>query len=657
MNSSAQRFFPSPWQTVLGIVAVVLLLGISPLALARYDSPNFDRLPFDADALSLSENQRDEIVHALTAVARNFPDAPQLDDDLREKALGIALTLDPMSPDARNAHARLLRGGNPVTVPYFKSANLVAKSLWDHAQRLNHAEAEPEDRRLAPLLMEISLLVDPGEPKPRQLLTYQRACELAPFNWNRFLTLEPAENPSNARAIALFRKVQPAAEPKPEPPPKPATVAKVDPDTAPDSAAATPPAPTPPAMEPDEPPVSEVKIEKTELTYIALDRENAEVVGGVASLEIREPTEDETSLFGLFIETGTDQSFEMRLTYDRDGPTVMGIDEAETLIRGVFPRWPDRLFGEFTFRPPASQSAPASVNLGLPALLMLRSVFSGDALNEAFAPAREYAFAGNLRSRGRLIRPNGNRLVDYVKVAAAMPITPQALFVPTLDEGAETHLVNTAASGSTELLLRPQVFVFDSVETLQGLVFEEPPADLLAALENFKAIQNLYPAMDVGTIARNAVVQSRLEAILETWPDHLSARALLAYGNRPVEMGMNLEASRDAIYLAMLPIRDYFEEQVTGTSGGLVSQADELIDTADRRLSELRTEIDSGARDYLSAAEKTLEAYETYLSLNNRDSSLGQQRLRELQENLATLQRERLNLPVGTPLPSRPDGD
>lgn len=647
MNSSKQRFFSIPWQAVLGMAATMLTLALPSVVQARYDSPNFDRMPFDADALSLSEMQRDEIVHALTAVARNFPDESQLDDDLREKALGIALTLDPMSPDARNAHARLLRGGNPVAVPYFKSANLVAKSLWEHAERLNRSEAEPEDRRLAPLLMEISLLVDPGEPKPRQLLTYQRASELAPFNWNRFLTLEPAENPSNARAIALFRKVQPATEPKPEPSPKPATVATVDPDMTPDPAVA----PTPPAMEPDETPISEVKVEKAELTYIALDRESAKVVGGIASLEIREPTEDETSLFGLFIETGTDQSFEMRLTYDRDGPTVIGIDEAETLIRGVFPRWPDRLFGEFTFRPPASQAAPASVNLGLPALLMLRSAFSGDALNEAFAPAREYAFAGDLRSRGRLIRPNGNRLVDYVKGAAAMPITPQALFVPTLDEGAEEHLVDTAASGSTELLLRPQVFTFDTVETLQGFVFEETPADLLAAMEDFKAIQNLYPSMDVGTIARNAVVQRRLETILEKWPDHLSARALLAYGNRPVEVGMNLEASRDAIYLAMLPIQNYFEEQATGTSGGLVSQSDELIDAADRRLSELRTEIDSGARDYLSSAEKTLEAYETYLSLNNRDSSLGQQRLRELQLEISRMKETLVRLGISSPLP------
>ncbi len=652
------------------IASALAIASWSAGAAGAYDAPNFDRPPVENDALSLSKRDREEIVSALTALTRNFPEEPRIDDDLREKAIGVALTLDPLRPEARDAHRRLLNGRKPSAVTYFTSLTTISEALWRHAEKLARRDAEPEDRRLAPLLMEIALLVKPGKADPDQLRAFQRASELAPVNWNRFLELTPEENPSNARAIALFRPVTeaeadapPAKGSEPDndsgnasttgpaalPPvneknPGPAMVAN---DSPPGPATETQPDP-----ETDSVPVSEIQIEQVALTYLANDRGKAHAVGGTASLEVREPTTDEASLFGLFIETGTDQSFEMRLTYDRDGPTVSGTDRAEKLIRRVFPRWPNRLFGELTFRPPAAtEGAPESVQLGLPALLMLRSAFSGEPLNEAFGPAREYALAGELESGGKVVLPEATRVPEFVRAAVAMPIPPQAVFLPETGERGESQLIDAALAGDPGILLRPQLIAFGSVEDLQPLVFGETPPELLAAIEDFSAVQNLGTSMEVGAIARNAVVRERLAAIVEKWPGHLSARLLLAYGERPEDMGMTLEASRDAVYKVVRPLQEHLDQQVDGDSGGLVGKPGEMTAEASRVLFGLRSKVDPQAKDYLAAAERVLEAYETYFSLNNRDSSLGQQRLRELQQQIGEMVQEMRALGVETPLP------
>ncbi|MCB1229374.1 MAG: hypothetical protein KDN19_03865 [Verrucomicrobiae bacterium] len=638
----------------------VSVLGARSLSWGAYDAPNFDRPLAEVDALSLKKRDREELVSALTAITRNFPDEAAIDDDLREKAIALALTLDPVSADARQAHERLMAGRRPPAVSYFTSLGAISEALWRHAETLSARDAEPEDHRLAPMLMEISLLIAPGKISPPRRLAFQRATEEAPVNWNRYVTLQPKVNPSNARTIALFRPVDASSNGNEKSPQSPAVAESTATTTTTptgsngamaagaEDGAETATSNTDSANLA----VSEIRIPESALSYVAIDRGGqVRAIGGVASFKVREPTQDEQSLFGLFIETGTKQSFEMRLTYDRDGPEISGTDRAETLIRRKFPRWPDRRLGEFTFRPPAGQTAPESVRLDLPALLMLSAAFSGTALNEAFSPAREFALAGELGS-GNLPRiPDQVTLTDLVRAANAMPVAPKALFVPSAEEKVGTSLTDAALAGEPQLLMRPQLIGYDSLETLQKVVFGETPAELTAAIEDFVAVQNLTNSMEVDVIARNAVVQNRLRAIVEKWPGHLSAQLLLAYGSRPADSGMTLRASRDAIFKAIHPVDQYYQQQINGTGGGLVGKVDTLVDEAKRTLSGLRTEIDPAVKDYLAAAEDSLDAYQVYLSLNNRSSSLGQQRLRELQEQLNVLRLKHLELGLGSEPP------
>lgn len=450
--------------------------------------------------------------------------------------------------------------------------------------------------------------------------------------------LQPAQNPSNAKAISLFRPVSDV-----EAAPAPA-VAPQNPPTGDSSMSSAKPGIIPPDMTSAGEPaatVSEIKIRQTAISYVTVDDDTGEAIGGVAGFQVREPTPDEASLFGLFTDPTLQNSFEMRLTYQRDGATIAGIDLVEKFIRLRHPSWPRRLLGEFSFQPSAGLGTPGQVNLALPGLALLGSAFSGEPLAAAFAPGGEFALAGGLGLNGELGLPPDPSPAEYVRAAAAMSIPPKALFLPAKPGGSiEAGLRDAAIEGAADWILRPQLISYTTIEDL-GVVLKDPvPEGLLQAIGDFAAVQGLTDKMTIGEIARNEAVRRRLEQILEKWPAHLSARLLLDLGSRPADAGLSLAGSVKAIDAALQPVIDRYQAQQDG-EGVDVAVAKPLTETALRALADLRLKIDMRAKPYLTSVEKTLDAAQTYLSLNNPDSSIGQQRHRELLDRVAEMRLER----------------
>jgi hypothetical protein len=616
-----------------------LLLVAAALGADGYDAPKFDQRLFDPDALSLGSAEAGEIVTALTALVSNFPDEAKVDGDVREKAMAVALGLRPLDGGARAAHLALLAGTQPSRVELLQSLAAVSSALWRHGERLAARSAEPEDWRLAPLLMELSLLVQPGGPQPDRLRAFQRASEAAPLNWNRVVELQRDLHASNQRAMALFRPVAEPGKARPENPPRSDAAPAVteNPGNPPMAAAGS---------NPEDPPVSEVKRREGAITFIGRDENAKAAVAGVAALAVREPTVDEASLFGLFTDQETRRTFEMRLTYDREGATVTGIDVAERLLRRKYARWPTQLLAELGFKPAADSGESRRVDLALPSLILLGSAFSGEVIADAFAPGGEYALAGGLTDGGGPRLPQRTPAVDLVLAAGRMTAPPKVLFLPTRDEdsSAATNLMEAAMDGEPTVLLRPQVIGFASLEDLRPALLGQAPEDFLAAISDFAAIQALAEKMEIGAIARNEVVRGRLEKVLESWPAHVSARALLDYGARPAEGGMSLPGSAKAIEAALRPVIDSYVARENGE--GFVASSAELTDAARVALTNLRLKIDPRAKPYLTAAEDTLEAAKIYLSLTNLGTSIAQQRQRELRERIAAWNGERAKLEV-----------
>ena len=109
-TTTADRgFFPSvSWMLGVLVSLALPMAALGDALSGAYESPNFDVPMFERDALSLDAEGRTEVVAALIAVAQNLPSAPNIDTDVKEKVIAIALRLAPLDPAARSAHQNLL---------------------------------------------------------------------------------------------------------------------------------------------------------------------------------------------------------------------------------------------------------------------------------------------------------------------------------------------------------------------------------------------------------------------------------------------------------------------------------------------------------------------------------------------------------------------
>jgi len=138
--------------------------------------------------------------------------------------------------------------------------------------------------------------------------------------------------------------------------------------------------------------------------------------------------------------------------------------------------------------------------------------------------------------------------------------------------------------------------------------------------------------MPLTELARNAKVMERLKTILAGMPEHLSARAMLEFGQRPESPELRQSLSANRINELVMPL---FGLDLPGAN---LPAFAEQIDTARLELSRLRATTPSETRDFLASGEDFLAAAELYLDLTNKDSSIALQRLREASEARAAFQ-------------------
>src|SRR5690606_34397101 len=126
-------------------------------------------------------------------------------------------------------------------------------------------------------------------------------------------------------------------------------------------------------------------------------------------------------------------------------------------------------------------------------------------------------------------------------------------------------------------------------------------------------------------LARNPSAQERLRALLEECPEHLSARAMLEYGQRPVSEEIRLQQFAEKLHAIAEPFISLALEEDTP----LERPVSEIVAEADSQLLRLRAEALPPARNLLSAAEDLVGAAKLYLQLTNRDTAIANQRRRE----------------------------
>jgi len=604
-----------PLPALLVLVWAALSLA-APGKAVGYDSPNFEVDVFSRDGIFLPEDQKTSLLEALAAIASNFSSSNRVDDDLREKALGLALRIDPMHYHSRLAHRALSEGKAPNATTYFDSLSVVSETLWNLASQLSKPPFEPEQRRLAPFLMELSLLTHP-EPDDERLATFAASFTGKDLPWGKFITLQPDDSRSTGRARYLHQEglALLAKQEKRESRSALAAAGPGSTDAMPDKPADDTPAPGRPGpMEPVIATLNAVRqIEAVESTSAV----------GVVKLTIRSPLgRTEREILELQVGSGTAS---IPLVASRGSLPLTGLEIPAPLATSRNWSWPAAAIGELAFSTAAEPPGPPRLTrtgILLPGVVLIDSILRKVPVND------QMILSGKIDPVSFEVSLPDDAVPTIEAAAAGM--RGKYLLLPA--SAGDELIAYLVKSGQLGLLFTNEILSYTSLDEAIAYMTSPTPATLSSASVVFREIEAVSARMPLTDLARNAKVMERLESILATTPGHLSARAMLEFGRRPESTEMRLSLSARRVNEIVLPLFEVDSPSVDLNS--LIQN----VEPAKLELTRLRTEVPSEVRDFHAAGEDFLEACELYLDLTNKGTALALQRLRESREALAAFQ-------------------
>lgn len=626
---SPRSLFPPRLGRGRGLVllaAAVLITDVAPLR--AYDPPQIGPGLFSADGIFLAPEDRSSLLEALAAIGSNFPANTRVDNDLREKALALALRLDPLHFNSRVAYRELAKGANPPTTAFFDSLASVSETLWTIGTRLAAPPLDPEEQRLAAYLFELSLLTHP-EPPTDRLTTFAEVCHRDAPEWEPAVNLQREGNRSTDRAHSLFqealehlreqrREAALAKRSEPTSPATPVTTASTTP--APDGAPPRPPRMALPEIEPITLSVATVR----EVTGV-----ESRPIGGTLSLTLRGPV----------------NGIERALVQETASPNLPVIPSEDNLplkdfalpkaaLRGQ--TWVEGALAEVAFTPYVTPDGPRRLleaDGALPALVLALCATAKSPVSEQFA------LLGELDPTGMRVGMTGDALATLA--AASTTNRPYLLVPASISESLVAYLQK---SNRLEILFQSELIAYtDAADAATRLGAVSDPA-LTSASTIFNEIREVSLRTDPATrvalqdLARIPSAQEKLRGILASYPAHLSAWAMLEYGTRPVTPEILLSQFSTKVDQIVSPF------VVLEESGDAASDLLSLVEPAGSQFLKLRADTPIEARNLLGAAEDLVEAAERYLELTNKTSSIGEQRLREARIAISAFKTEKLRL-------------
>lgn len=604
------------------ICGAFFLASLVPVTGWSYDKPDFGAELFSADGILLADDEQSSLLEALAAIASNFPGNPRVDDDLREKALVLALHLDPMHYTSRIAHRELALGATPKPTPYFDSLASVSETLWTIGKRLSEPPFDPEERRLAPFVLELSLLTHP-EPAVDRLADFAEIVGREPLSWESAVHLQREKNPTTVRARDLFATAQDLLRER-----RRSIAAANQKPAAPGTTA--PGGTQPTKSEPSGPGTPRPKPVETVSASIMTIREVSAVesgpLAGRITLTLREPR---GGIERDYL-AGPGASLPYPVIPSPEAIPVDPLAIPAAAAAGKNWNWPAGAIGEVRFDPETVPEAPRRLlrtTALLPGLVLLESLLGKKATNETFV------LLGEIHPETMQVSLPGS-LVETLQAGSAVG-RPYVLVPSAVLEPLVTYL---QTSQRFDLLFGSELIGYsDLAGAVARLTSPGDPA-LAAASAEFGKIKEAAKGFAPADLARLPSAQDKLRGILAQCPEHLSARAMLEFGTRPLTAELQrarFVAEVDAIVKPFLEI-----ESPEINAATLV----EMADTASTLFLRLRPQTPLEARNLLGAAEKLVDAAELYLQITNKGTSIGQQRLREAVAAIDLYQAERAKL-------------
>lgn len=569
-------------------------------ALIAFESPNFSTELFDRDGLFLSKEENDGVLSALSALSSNFPDDPLVDDNLREMALALALRINPMHHESRMVLQELNQGITPTPSAFFESLSSVSEMLWTTGKHLITPPINPEGKRLAPYLMELSLLIHPQWTEDR-LLDFATVCGEAPPDWKGVVKLHPNKNPTAAKVMPLFREARNLFEKH-----RRAEMIAAK-EAAKEAAKASPENLGTPKAKAELPPLQPVTV-SMDSVLAELVSDPASLVLGTLTLRIQPPANGQER---RLVRNPSEALPDLPIYVPNGGfpflpPTIPSAFAASRQWH-----WPERGVGELSFASPAPP-APLKASPVLPSLVLIESALSGNPVN------KDYLLLGEFNPESMVIGIAGSVIAQIEK---AHESGVRYLLIPEI--AFEPLIASLQTSDQLGILFHPEIISYRSIDDV--LVRMTSPVDpgLTEASSLFAEIEDASKRMALPELARHQIAQEKLQNLINVYPSHLSARVMKEYGSRPLDTRIQIQRFTRKLDQVMEPFLEL-------TSKGepfndTVRFKDPFNETSDAFL-KLRQECPQEARSVLTAAGDVVSSTRSFIEMSNKESSMAMQR-------------------------------
>ncbi len=489
--------------SISGIITVLMMASLQ-VALA-YDAPDFEYEIFSADGLFLEKNDRDTLLQALASLASNFPGENTVDSDLREKALALALRIDPLHQLSRHAHDSLLKGKPPASTGFFKESTTISDRLWDIAEKMLSGKPEPEAAKLAPYLMDISLSLSPTPP-PDRLNKFARLRKFELLPWDQFVSLQPNTNSSSGKIGILFSLLKmegassSAGRQNKKPRPKGSN--------------------TPAAK--NKPEKNILQLDSASMP--ALGFSEGSVIAGTLRLNMRKIGREESKRLNKRPNGGPNAVNPIHLgSPSSDQIRIAGFAQIARLTRFRYKDWPANSLALFSFTKEGDSPVPDSLNFSLSGILLMHSVYSGKPIDQSLVFAGRFAPTPDKSQPKKILLETSPEIFKSAKLLkTSFLVLPESAYRKFLEKAAK--------SGKLGNLFSPQLLSFTDLDDAIKLAMDEPEELRVKAKAAFEEIEAVTSQMSLEDLARNKAVRVRLQKIVADYPRHLSARMMLDFG-------------------------------------------------------------------------------------------------------------------------------
>ena len=594
-------------------VYLLVVLGTGGMLCAEeddYAAPDFSKKLFAVESTLLTRENRGELADLLAGLAFH-PSYIEVPTPLREKAIALALNIDPVHREARRAHKDLLdeKGPTPFEEGSAMTVSEIAAALVKAAQELGSGDLSKDEAILRAYLLAVAMEADPEGIENGRALFREAVRAAGISGWKEAVTIREGEE-------NLFPSLD-------EPAPSPGN----------------------PAPGEDGGIAAEIRA-----LGFALAESNAH------ALSIRRSGKrgDRSSVTKF---SPLHATVELRDALDRGpqlrlGEVVFGANgrgfrpqSVMALVRARHPTWPARADVVVDFE---------NRDFGLPGRLAeLPVALAVDALMSGDEPASNVIAMGALERDGTL-GPSAN----YADVLSSIPSAADAFFL-VIPKDAERDLVDFALEGKLDFLVEKQVFLAGSLKEAALLASADPGKNLQRARLEFGQVQDaLEDGVDVEAL-KSESVQSRLQNVIALAPGHASADILLRVADQNLPERLSFRGSLRVMGEILRPWKRV-GEHVSAPLGRVIeaAESESLRDSntaTAQRLAAFEGKLSPQLEDVHDAASGLVSVADDFLTLQERGSSRTMQVRAELlknwQELLAEFDRLAKTAAATTPRP------